>query len=171
MHAHVWDHSLQQGQTFREQSMANQPESTTSLKKIDSLSPWTHQLSIAHQLKVGTHDHAALMLKCSLAWSCADNHGCWAFVSHCIMGKRHCFYPSPPWLDSSESSVPTPPMLPTAMSLQSFLKNIYFYLYEYTVAIFRHTRRGHWIPLQMIVRYHVGAGDWTQDRWKSSQCS
>jgi hypothetical protein len=38
--------------------------------------------------------------------------------------------------------------------------NIYlFYVYEYTVAVFRHTRRGHWIPLQMVVSYHVVAGN------------
>jgi hypothetical protein len=36
---------------------------------------------------------------------------------------------------------------------------IYFYSYEYTVAIFRHTRRGHWIPLQMVVSHHVVAGN------------
>ena len=34
--------------------------------------------------------------------------------------------------------------------IQHFKKNIYlFYVYEYTVPVFRHTRRGHWIPLQM----------------------
>jgi hypothetical protein len=36
--------------------------------------------------------------------------------------------------------------------------NYLFHLYEYTVAVFRHTRRGHWIPLQMVVSYHVVAG-------------
>ena len=34
----------------------------------------------------------------------------------------------------------------------SFLRFIYlFYVYEYTVAVFRHTRRGHQIPFQMVV--------------------
>ena len=33
-----------------------------------------------------------------------------------------------------------------------------FYLYEYTVAV-RHTRREHQIPLQMVLSYHVGAGN------------
>ena len=46
-----------------------------------------------------------------------------------------------------------------------------FYLYEYTVMVFRHTRRGHQIPLQMVVSHHVVAGIWTQDLWKSNQCS
>ena len=30
--------------------------------------------------------------------------------------------------------------------------------YEYTVAAFRHTRRGHQIPLQIVVSHHVVAG-------------
>ena len=34
-----------------------------------------------------------------------------------------------------------------------------FYVYEYTVAVFRHTRRGHRIPLQMVVSHHVVAGN------------
>jgi hypothetical protein len=39
-------------------------------------------------------------------------------------------------------------------------------LYEYTEA-----RRGHWVPLQIVVSHHVVAGIWTQDLGKSSQCS
>ena len=31
-----------------------------------------------------------------------------------------------------------------------------------------HTRRGHQIPLQMVVSHHVVAGNWTQDLWRSS---
>jgi hypothetical protein len=52
------------------------------------------------------------------------------------------------------------------------LRFIYlFYAYEYiTIAPFKHTRRGHRIPLQMVVSHHVVAGIWTQDLWKSSQC-
>jgi hypothetical protein len=38
-------------------------------------------------------------------------------------------------------------------------------------AVFRDTRRRHQIPLQMAVSYHMVAGNWTQDLWKSSQCS
>jgi hypothetical protein len=38
-----------------------------------------------------------------------------------------------------------------------FLKIYLFYVCEYTVAIFRHTRRGHQIPLQMVVSHHVVA--------------
>jgi hypothetical protein len=34
-----------------------------------------------------------------------------------------------------------------------------FILYEYTVALFRHTRRGHQISLQMVVSHHVVAGN------------
>jgi hypothetical protein len=39
-----------------------------------------------------------------------------------------------------------------------FFKRIYlFYVHEYTVAVFRHTRKGHPIPLQMVVSHHVVA--------------
>jgi hypothetical protein len=31
-----------------------------------------------------------------------------------------------------------------------FFKKRFIYVYEYTVTEFRHTRRGHWIPLQMV---------------------
>jgi hypothetical protein len=40
-----------------------------------------------------------------------------------------------------------------------FLKIYLFYVYEYTIALFRHTRRGHQIPLQMAVSHHVVAGN------------
>jgi hypothetical protein len=46
-------------------------------------------------------------------------------------------------------------------ALFTFLFKIFiylFYLYEYTVADFRQTRRGHWIPLQMVVSHHVASG-------------
>ena len=46
-----------------------------------------------------------------------------------------------------------------------------FYMCEYTVTLFRHTRRVHRTPLQMVVSHHVATGIWTQDLWKSSQCS
>jgi hypothetical protein len=42
------------------------------------------------------------------------------------------------------------------------------YVYEYTVAVFRHTRRGHQISLQIVVSHHVVAGNPTQDLWKNS---
>jgi hypothetical protein len=39
-------------------------------------------------------------------------------------------------------------------------KMIYlFYLCEYTVAVFRHSRRGHQISLQMVVSHHVVVGN------------
>jgi hypothetical protein len=43
-----------------------------------------------------------------------------------------------------------------------------FYVCVYTV--FRHSRGGHQIPLQMVVSPHVVAGNLTQDLWKRSQC-
>jgi hypothetical protein len=41
----------------------------------------------------------------------------------------------------------------------SFLKIYLFYVYEYIVAVFRHTKRGHQIPLQMVVSHHGVAGN------------
>ena len=40
-----------------------------------------------------------------------------------------------------------------------YLEDYLFYVCEYTVAVLRHTRRGHWIPLQMVVSHHVTAGN------------
>jgi hypothetical protein len=51
-------------------------------------------------------------------------------------------------------SIPEPPQA----VFFSFLENCLFYVYEYTVAVFRHTRREHQIPLQMVVSHHVVAG-------------
>jgi len=45
-----------------------------------------------------------------------------------------------------------------------FILMIYlFIIYEYSVAIFRHTRRGHQISLQLAVSHHVVGGLWTQE--------
>jgi hypothetical protein len=38
-----------------------------------------------------------------------------------------------------------------------------FYVCEYTVDVFRHTRKCPWILLQMVVSHHVVAGNGTQD--------
>jgi hypothetical protein len=48
---------------------------------------------------------------------------------------------------------------PSELSGYFFLNLLIDYLYECTVAVFRHTRRGHRIPLQMVVSYHVVAGN------------
>jgi hypothetical protein len=57
-------------------------------------------------------------------------------------------------------------------SLSFFKVFIYlFYVCEYSVVVFRHTRRGHQIPLQMVLSHHVVAGDWTRDLQKNSLCS
>jgi hypothetical protein len=40
-----------------------------------------------------------------------------------------------------------------------FFLNIYlFYVYEYTVAVFRHTRKGHQTSLQVVVSHNMVAG-------------
>jgi hypothetical protein len=51
-----------------------------------------------------------------------------------------------------------------------FLRCIYL-LYVSTLVVFRHSSRGHQISLRMVMSHHVVAGNWTQDLWKSSQCS
>jgi hypothetical protein len=40
-----------------------------------------------------------------------------------------------------------------------FLKIYLFYICEYIAAVFRRTRRGHWIPLPMVMSHHVVAGN------------
>jgi hypothetical protein len=53
---------------------------------------------------------------------------------------------------SSSETQPSSPMI--------YIFLIYlFYVCEYTVAVFRHVRRGHWIPLQMFVSHHVVGGN------------
>jgi hypothetical protein len=67
-------------------------------------------------------------------------------------------------------------LLPPPPSFSSsffFLKKSYLFIiiYKYIVAVFRHIKRRHQIPLQMVVSHHVVAGISTQDDlWKSSQC-
>jgi hypothetical protein len=51
-------------------------------------------------------------------------------------------------------SLPTPPL-----TFFFVLRFYLFCIYEYTVAVFRRTRKGHQIPLQMVVSHHVVAGN------------
>jgi hypothetical protein len=64
-------------------------------------------------------------------------------------------------------------VLEVAWSFPFFKKRfIYlFIVYKYTIAVFRHSRRGHQISLRMVVSHHVVAGIWTRDLRKSSRCS
>jgi hypothetical protein len=50
-----------------------------------------------------------------------------------------------------------------------FFFKIYLLICKYTVAVFRHSRRGSQISLWMVVNNHVVAGIWTHDFWKSSR--
>ena len=59
----------------------------------------------------------------------------------------------------------------SAFMLHSFREIFLYILYEYTAAVFRHTRRGQQIPLQIFLSNHVVAGNWIQDLWKNSHCS
>jgi hypothetical protein len=54
---------------------------------------------------------------------------------------------------------PTTGEVEAGRALDFFFKMYLFYLYEHIVAVFRHTRRGHQIPLQMAVRHQVVAGN------------
>jgi hypothetical protein len=47
-------------------------------------------------------------------------------------------------------------------------KDLFIIICKYTLAVFRHTRRGHQISLRRVVSHHVVAGIWTQDLQKSS---
>jgi hypothetical protein len=50
-----------------------------------------------------------------------------------------------------------PWLVQLALSLSLFFN--LFNICEYTVAVFRHTRRGHQITLQVVVSHHVVAGN------------
>jgi hypothetical protein len=43
-------------------------------------------------------------------------------------------------------------------SILFFFKYLFIIISKFTVAVFRHTRRGHPISLQMVVSHHVVAG-------------
>ena len=46
------------------------------------------------------------------------------------------------------------------VEVSGHVSNIYLVcLYEYTVAVFRDSRRGHQVPLQMVVSHHAVAGN------------
>jgi hypothetical protein len=50
-------------------------------------------------------------------------------------------------------------MIENSTGVLSFLFKMYLFITsKYTVAVFRHTRRGHAISLQMVVSHHVVAG-------------
>jgi hypothetical protein len=45
----------------------------------------------------------------------------------------------------------------TVFYIKNFLKDL-FIICKYTIAVFRHTRRGHQISIWMVVSHHVVAG-------------
>jgi hypothetical protein len=75
----------------------------------------------------------------------------------------------PPLVSSATFPVCLPACLPSflpffvsfflSLSLSFFLFLRFIYEYEYTIAFFRHTRKGHQISLQMAVSHHVVAGN------------
>ena len=85
------------------------------------------------------------------------------------LGGPLCSHQEGGRLSLSQSSYLFPEVLPSTFCLcyrpQAFFpfyffkKNYLFYVYEYTVTVFRHTRRGHQIPLQVVGSHHVVAGN------------
>jgi len=63
-------------------------------------------------------------------------------------------------------------VLPSSSSSSSsfffFLQDL-FIICKYTIAVFRHSRRGSQILLWMVVNHHVVAGIWTPDLQKGSR--
>ena len=85
------------------------------------------------------------------------------------LGGPLCSHQEGGRLSLSQSSYLFPEVLPSTFCLcyrpQAFFpfyffkKNYLFYVYEYTDTVFRHTRRGHQIPLQVVGSHHVVAGN------------
>ena len=85
------------------------------------------------------------------------------------LGGPLCSHQEGGRLSLSQSSYLFPDVLPSTFCLcyrplaffpfSFFKKNYLFYVYEYTVTVFRHTRRGHQIPLQVVGSHHVVAGN------------
>jgi hypothetical protein len=88
---------------------------------------------------------------CSCTDGCEPSSGCWELN----------FGPLPTLVNPARSGRPT----------RFWSKDLFIIIHKYTVAVFRYTRRGHQISLRVVVSHHVVAGIWTQDLWKSSQCS
>jgi hypothetical protein len=59
--------------------------------------------------------------------------------------------------------------IPTSFLLFMYLCIYLFITCKYTVAVFRDTRRGRQISLQMVVSHHVVSGIWILDLRKSSR--
>ena len=86
-------------------------------------------------------------------------------------GQKYNKYSLWGWISELDYCVLDPSIAPSPFQYELFFLKIYlFNVCEYTVALFRHTRKGHQISLQMrSVSHHVVAGNWTQGLWKSNQ--
>jgi hypothetical protein len=85
-----------------------------------------------------------------------------------------------PFLASAEEATHVLVLWTTKLSLKPWRKRVLFFFFfflkiylfiicKYTVAVFRHSRWGRQILLQMVVNHHVVAGIWTPDLRKSSR--
>jgi hypothetical protein len=85
----------------------------------------------------------------------------------CRSQRTHFRNPSSPSSMDSRNQIQTIRLAQQAISLTepSYVFIIYIYIFKdlfiickYTVAVFRHTRRGRQISLRMVVSHHVVAG-------------
>jgi hypothetical protein len=109
--------------------------------------------------------------QCVCMWvcKCVYIHGC-VCVCACVRASKcmdvltetmgHC---------QASSSI-----ISTLLSLLLLLFLLFFKIYLFILYMWIHCsclQKGHWIPRQMVEGNHVVAGNWTQNLWKSSQCS
>ena len=89
-----------------------------------------------------------------------------SYLVLCVERISPCFFS---WTASALYPWVISPAQRFTFLLQFFFLKIYlFIICSYTLAVFRHSRRGSQISLWMVVSHHVVAGIWTLDLWKSS---
>jgi hypothetical protein len=151
---HVWNTNIHlQGPATEPQAPCEigcQPENKLARAPPDSAEHFDPTASLQSQT----------CANCCLSYAVQVRH--WQWHKY-LVSKAWCMFSLLFFFLNPQSTFPAPRLY--------FLVYI-FYVFEYNLAVFRRIRRGgHQIPLQMAVSHHVVAGNWTQDLWKSSQCS
>jgi hypothetical protein len=142
-------------------------------------SPWNYTCKYAYR---------DISRKMWLAWwkGLYEVSGHHPWLGNSVQRSRVHFFLSPDWRPKVTISLPpTPASVPSLNNNRQHLfwswtkinRSFFFFFFliylfiicKYTVAVFRRTRRGHQISLQMVVSHHVVAGIWTSDLWKSSR--
>jgi hypothetical protein len=108
---------------------------------------------------------------CAITWIFDLSHSAWCKMDSQGHFDLHFTDRLRPLTTSLSASWPF--RIPLLRNLSVALCPIFFCkdIFIYSTYVFRHTWRGCWIPLQMVVSQRVVVGNWTQDLWKSSQCS